>query len=175
MKISELGGEFALINRVVQRECPDPAVVKGVGDDCAVIDAGGGECLLVTTDMMCEEVHFSFRWQSFHQVGWKLMEANVSDIVAMGGTPRWAFLSLSLTSDTSVEQVDEFYRGLYDSASRHSLYLIGGDTTHADRRVLSLTIIGTAPRNLIRYRSGALPGDIVCTRCLLAGPRFDIV
>ena len=162
MKISEIGGELALINRVVRRECLDPAVVKGVGDDCAVIDAGGDECLLVTTDMMCEEVHFTFRWQSFYQVGWKLMEANVSDIVAMGGTPRWAFLSLSLTNDTSVEQVEDLYRGLYDSAARHGLALIGGDTTHADRRALNLAVIGTAPRDLIRYRSGALPGDLVC-------------
>ena len=126
MKISEIGGEFAFIKRVTGVTYDDPAIVCGVGDDCAVLEYDRDRYLLVTTDMMVEGTHFSPAWCSPFQIGKKLMEVNVSDIVAMAGTPRWALISLALTPDTQVEFMDEFYRGLYDSAARHGVALIGG-------------------------------------------------
>jgi thiamine-monophosphate kinase len=162
MKISEIGGEFAFIRRVTGVSYNDPAIVKGVGDDCAVLEYTPDKYLLVTVDMMVENDHFSLAWHSPNQVGQKLMEVNVSDIVAMGGTPRWAFISLALTADTQVEFMDEFYRGLYDSARKHNVALIGGDTTHGRELVLNLALIGDVERNLVRLRSHAMPGDLIC-------------
>jgi thiamine-monophosphate kinase len=162
MKISDIGGEFALIRRVTGASYNDAAIIKGVGDDCAVLDYKGDNYLIVTTDMMVEGSHFSLKWFSPYQIGKKLMEVNVSDIVAMGGSPRYALISLALKRDTQVEFMDNFYRGLYESAGKHSVALIGGDTTSGNEMAVNLTLIGDADKNIVRYRSGAVPGDIIC-------------
>ena len=162
MKISDIGGEFALIRRLTGAPYNDPAVIKGIGDDCAVLEYTSDKYLLITVDMMVENDHFSLAWHTPYQVGKKLMESNVSDIISMGGTPRWAFISLALTADTQVEFMDDFYRGLYDSAAKHRVELIGGDTTHGRDLVLNLALVGDVDRNLVRLRSHAVPGDLIC-------------
>lgn len=162
MKISELGGEFALIRRLTGRPCQDPAIVKGVGDDCAVLEYTPDRHLLVTVDMMVENDHFSLKWHTPRQIGQKLMESNVSDILAMGGTPRWAFVSLALTPATSVEFMDEFYGGLYESAERHRVAILGGDTTHGRDLVVNVALLGDVARDRVRLRSQAVPGDLIC-------------
>jgi thiamine-monophosphate kinase len=182
MKISEIGGEFAFIKRVTGVSYRDPAIIRGVGDDCAVLEYTPDTYLLVTVDMMVENSHFRMDWFSPYQVGMKLMEVNVSDIIAMGGSPRWAFISLALTHDTEVEFMDEFYRGLYDSAKKHGVALVGGDTTHGRELVLNLALIGDVDKDHVRLRSQAEPGDLICVtgtlgkseaglRLLLAGRR----
>lgn len=167
MKIAEIGGEFALIRRLTGRPLRDPAVVKGVGDDCAVLEYTPDRHLLVTVDMMVENDHFTLAWHSPFQVGWKLMESNVSDIISMGGTPRWAFISLSLTPAIQVEFMDEFYRGLYESAGRHNVALVGGDTTHGRDLVLNLALLGDVEKPLVRLRSHAVPRDLICATGML--------
>jgi thiamine-monophosphate kinase len=137
-------------------------VIKGVGDDCAVVEYTQDKYLLITVDMMVEDDHFSLAWHTPFQVGRKLMESNVSDILATGGSPKWAFLSLSLKTDTTVEFMEELYRGIYDSADRHEVSLIGGDTTHGSEMTLSLTVIGEIDKSMLRLRSDAIPGDFIC-------------
>jgi thiamine-monophosphate kinase len=161
MRIAEIGGEFALIKRVTGA-CRNPAVVQGIGDDCAVLEYTADRYMLVTVDMMVENDHFTLGWHSPSQVGSKLMESNVSDILAMGGVPRWAFVSLSLKPDLDVEFVEELYRGMFRSAERHGVALIGGDTTHGRDMTLSLTLIGDVEKSQVRLRSHALPGDLLC-------------
>lgn len=162
MKIADIGGEFALIRRLTGVRQSDPAIVKGVGDDCAVLEYTPEKYLLVTVDMMVENDHFSLAWHTPFQVGSKLMESNVSDIISMGGTPRWAFISLALTPSTDVEFMDAFYEGLYDSAGRHKVALIGGDTTHGRNLVVNLAILGDVDKDFVRLRSHAVPGDLIC-------------
>ena len=162
MKISEIGGEFALIRRLTGRTYQDQAILKGVGDDCAVLEYTPDRHLLVTVDMMVENDHFSLRWHTPFQIGRKLMESNVSDIVAMGGTPRWAFVSLALTPATDVAFMDEFYRGLYDSAERHRVAILGGDTTHGRDLVANVALLGDVAKDQVRLRSHAVPGDLIC-------------
>lgn len=162
MKIAELGGEFALIRRLTGKTYHDPAIIKGVGDDCAVLEYTADRYLLVTVDMMVENDHFSLKWHTPYQVGQKLMESNVSDIIAMGGTPRWAFVSLALTPAIDVAFMDAFYRGLYDSASRHQVALLGGDTTHGRDLVVNLALMGDVAKELVRLRSSAAVGDLLC-------------
>jgi thiamine-monophosphate kinase len=167
MKISEIGGEFALIKRVTARPYKDPAIIKGVGDDCAVLEYSDEKYQLITVDMMVENDHFTLAWHSPSQVGSKLMESNVSDILSMGGSPRWAFLSFALTPDIQVEFMDEFYRGLYESADRHNVALVGGDTTHGRDIVLNLALVGEVDKAGVRLRSHAVPGDLICTTGVL--------
>ncbi|MEN6474112.1 MAG: thiamine-phosphate kinase [Syntrophaceae bacterium] len=162
MKIADIGGEFALIKRLTQKTYEDPVVVKGVGDDCAVLKYTDVSYLLVTVDMMVENDHFTLEWHSPYQIGYKLMEANVSDIIAMGGTPHWAFLSIALTPSTEVEFMDEFYRGLYASAESHGVHLIGGDTTHGGIMVVNLALLGAVEHDALRLRSMAIPGELIC-------------
>jgi thiamine-monophosphate kinase len=169
MKISEIGGEFELIRRLTQKKITDKHVIKGIGDDCAVLEYNKEEYLLVTTDMMVEGDHFSLKWFSPCQIGMKLMEVNVSDIVSMAGIPTYAFISMSLPSSTAVEFMDEFYKGLYKSAQKHGVVLSGGDTTHGLHYVFNLTLLGKVPKKLLRLRCHAQKGDKICVTGCLGG------
>lgn len=169
MQISEIGGEFSLIKRLTGKKITDPNVICGVGDDCAVIGYISDKYLLLTTDMMVENRHFRLDWLSPFQIGKKLMEVNVSDIVSMGGTPKYALVSLSIKKNTTVEFLDEFYRGLYASAKRHNIIIIGGDTNRGRELVFNLTLVGEVKRSLLRLRSGAKIGDLICVTGDLGG------
>lgn len=180
MDLKELGGEFEFIKRVTGGIVLPEEVLCGVGDDCAVIRQGGDRVLLVTADMMVENDHFSLKWQTPYQVGMKLMEVNVSDIHAMGGRSRFAFISMSLVKGVQVEFMDELYRGLYDRAKIHGVAVLGGDTTHGTELVFNLTLLGEAEAQAVRYRRGAAPGEWFCVtgdiggstaglKCLLRG------
>jgi len=168
MKIKDIGGEFELIKRITGKAVNDKNVIKGIGDDCAVI-YNGNKYLLVTTDMMVENDHFNLKWQTPQQVGMKLMEANVSDIVSMGGKPTYAFISMSLTKETSVELIEGIYEGLHISAKIHKVIILGGDTTHGTEHVFNLTLLGEVDKSLVKYRSCAREGDIICVTGKLGG------
>lgn len=169
MEISEIGGEFALIKRLTNRKVNDANVIKGVGDDCAVIKFNKKKFLLITTDMLVENDHFSLKWQTPFQVGMKLMEVNVSDIVSMGGTPKYAFLSLSIKKNTSVEFMDELYKGIYFSAKKHKVKVLGGDIIHGTEYAFNLTILGAVEKSLLRLRSSAKANDLICVTGKLGG------
>lgn len=158
MKISDIGGEFALIDRVTR---PGGAVV-GVGDDAAVLKYTRGRYQLLTTDMLCDGDHFRREWSTPEQIGMKSMEVNVSDIAAMGGLPTYAVISVSLTSDTSVEFMDRLYRGFYSVADRHNFKIVGGDMTHADTMVVNVALLGEVEKDKLCLRSDAKVGDLIC-------------
>jgi len=164
MKISDLGGEFKLIERLA-RPARNPDVLCGIGDDAAVVRTAGG-LQVFTTDMLVEGDHFSLRYFTPRQIGIKAMESNVSDVAAMGGEPRYALISIALTEDTEVEFVDGFYEGIYEVAGKYGLDVIGGDTTHGPRIVLNVTLIGTVQEDRLCLRSDARPGD----RIFVSGP-----
>lgn len=168
MKIPEIGGEFELIKRLTAK-INDNNIIKGVGDDCAVLKYTKDKYLLVTTDMMVEDDHFSLKWYTPFQVGMKLMEINISDIAAMAGIPKYAFISMSIKRDTTVEFMDELYKGLYESAKKHGVLIIGGDTTHGTEYVFNLSLLGEVDKNLLRLRSGAKKNDLICVTGTLGG------
>jgi thiamine-monophosphate kinase len=87
----------------------------------------------------------------------------------MGGLPLYAFISMSLRRDTTVEFMDDFYKGLMASGSRHAVTLLGGDTTHGTEYVFNLTLLGSAPPGLVRLRSMAVKGDLICVTGDLGG------
>lgn len=154
-------GEFGVIG--LFRQAADPLrswTVQGIGDDCAVLDAGSDERLLVTTDALVERVHFLRKASSPAQLGRKAMAVNLSDIAAMGGEPTAAFLTLALTSDLDSAWVEDFRDGLMASAREHEVDLLGGDTVSSKADlVVSLTVLGRALAPEVVYRSGMSPGD----------------
>ena len=164
MLISELGGELALIDRL-RRPSRNPKVLVGIGDDAAVV-MYGEELLAVTTDLLVEGDHFSLEYFSPRQVGWKAMESNISDLAAVGAEPRYALVGLTLRSDSSVELVEGIYEGIYASADRCGVEVIGGDTTHGEVLVLAVTLFGEVGREDLHLRSSARPGD----RIFVSGP-----
>lgn len=158
MKITELGGEFALIDRVVR----EGGCLVGAGDDCAVIESGKDKHLLFTTDMLCEGDHFRPDWASPNQIGAKAMEVNVSDVAAMGGLPRHAVVALSLTKHVTVEFMDGLYEGMYSVADKYGFTIVGGDTTRSSLLTISVALLGEVEPQLLSLRSDAKVGDKIC-------------
>jgi thiamine-monophosphate kinase len=131
-----------------------PGLRVGIGDDAAVFADGR----VLTVDTMVEGVHWDARL-SPEDVGWKLVAVNVSDVGAMGGSPTWALLALSLPSPLDRGWVTAFAAGLRAACTRWNLALVGGDTTRGGVRTASLTVGGRAPRPVLR--SGGRAGDDV--------------
>jgi len=158
MKIKEIGGEFALIKRI-SRKIKDTSVMTQIGDDTAVVKVGG-KLLLLTTDTLVEDDHFSLKWSTPYQIGMKAMEINVSDIAANAGRPRYALISLCLKENTEVEFIDELYKGIYSVANKYGFEIVGGNLTHGKQIVIDVAMIGEAKKPVLR--SGAKIGDLIC-------------
>jgi thiamine-monophosphate kinase len=135
-------------------------VVKGVGDDCAVWKEGDVFKLL-STDTMVEGDHFIRSWLTPEEIGWRLLESNVSDIAAMGGTPQFVFLSIVLNKSATPEWVRSVYDGIKSRCDNYGISLLGGNTTHGDTVSFTVTIVGETSTAPI-YRSGAVAGDLLC-------------
>ncbi len=161
MRIKDLG-EFGLIKRIGRLLPPCSGdVVVGVGDDVAVVDTGGKHYLLLTCDIQVENTHF-LPSVSPYQLGLKAAAVNLSDIGAKGGEPLHFLVSLALRAETSVEWVDEFYRGLGEGASRHGADIIGGNLSHTQGpQVVDLFLTGRVKKEELLLRGGARPGDKV--------------
>jgi len=132
-----------------------------LGDDCAVLRPRPGEELLVTTDLFLEGVHFKKESIKAAEAGQRCQVRGLSDIAAMGGTPRWCFVSLALDGASGSGWVDGFYRGLLALARRHSVELAGGDLSVARRIAADIVVIGVVPKGTALRRSGARPGDAI--------------
>ncbi|MFZ5478486.1 MAG: thiamine-phosphate kinase [Myxococcota bacterium] len=126
--------------------------VLGIGDDAAVLASGE----VVTTDTMVEGVHWDARLDPA-DVGWKLVAVNVSDVGAMGATPTWATLALTLPAPLDRAWVEAFASGVREACDRWGVSLVGGDTTRGPARVATLTMAGAATRPV--SRAGGRPGD----------------
>jgi len=162
VKLSDIG-EFGFIDRISPLgKIRAEGVVKGIGDDCAVIDVRGPEYLLITTDLLVEKVHFLLDWSSPGTIGARSLTANLSDIAACGGTPRDAFLSLAIPDYMDVEWLDGFYRGLTDLARTYNVNVLGGDTTSSrGHLVINIVVTGLVPTEQVLFRHTARAGDII--------------
>jgi thiamine-monophosphate kinase len=145
---------------------PAPGVLIGIGDDAAVVELGSHSEIL-TSDMLVEGIHFDRRTTSPRDLGYKAIAVNVSDVAAMGGGPRYAMASLGLPSDAEAAWVMELYGGMREAADEYAVPVVGGDTSRADRIVLSVAMTGEVPDGGAVGRSGARAGDrIVVTGVL---------
>ena len=162
MEIKNLG-EFGLIDHLTKDiEIKNESTVKGVGDDCAVMHYGEMETL-VTTDMLMEGVHFDLTYVDMKHLGYKSAMVNISDIFAMGGTPRQLIVSIALSKRFQVEDLEDFYVGLRMACDKWNVDIVGGDTTSSlTGLAISITCIGEARKEDIIYRNGAKETDIIC-------------
>src|SRR3984885_19153 len=133
----------------------NPAVLAGIGDDCAVLglrpassrERGSENDILVTTDFTLEGIHFRRDWHSAESVGHRCLARGLSDIAAMGGEPVGAFLSLALPRDLPQTWVGRFARSLISLAERYDVTLAGGDTAESPNGVLAdIVVVGTVPK-----------------------------
>ena len=151
--------EFSLIERFFAVPSgPRDDVVLGIGDDAAVVNVPAGEQLAVAVDTMVAGVHFP-EVASAADIGHKALAVNLSDMAAMGATPRWATLALTLPQPDD-EWVESFAHGFFALAERFRVQLIGGDTTRGPLCV-SVQILGTLPQHRALQRAGAQIGDRV--------------
>jgi thiamine-monophosphate kinase len=162
-KINDLG-EFALIERFSSRWLGQGTPgVEGIGDDCAVLPAENEKSQLITTDMLIEHVHFKNDYGTPKKLGHKSLAVSLSDIAAMGGYPRHAFLSLALPESTSLKWVDDFFAGFNQLAQNTGVRLLGGDTTRSLGPIaVNVSVVGDMLTQNIKRRGAAVPGDILC-------------
>ena len=152
--------EFSLIE-VIRERC---AVMRddvrlGIGDDGAVLAVPADHELVVSTDTLVAGVHFPLHTAPF-DIGWKALAVNLSDLAAMGATPAWALLALTMPS-ADMAWIEKFADGFAALACEHRLALVGGDTTRGPLSI-TITVFGVAPAGAAITRSGAQPGDWVC-------------
>jgi thiamine-monophosphate kinase len=162
MKIGDLG-EFEFIRSIMDGCLFRPErVIKGIGDDCAVLGPLEGKALLVTTDLLVEDVHFILSKISPDHLGQKAAAVNLSDIAAMGGDARHLFVSIAVPRSMNVETLHDIYGGIKTLCRRYRVNLLGGDTSASpDRLVISIAAVGEMPEDEVLYRGGARPGDLL--------------
>ena len=140
----------------------DARLLKGIGDDCAVIVRNEASVWLLTMDTLIESVHFDRRFHPPDKLGRKAVSVNVSDIAAMGGTPVFVLFSAGLPPDFDQDWFTAFSRGMAEACREYGCTIIGGDTVASPAGFnFSLTLIGEAAAGRVLYRSGARPGDTV--------------
>jgi len=165
MKVTELG-EFGLIELLANiinksKNTGDVAwrqLLIGIGDDTAAWQDNG--CTqLATTDSLVQDIHFNLDVTGWTELGWKAIAVNLSDIAAMGGTPRYALVSLALPGELEIECVSSLYMGMVQISNQFGIAIIGGDIVAASKVMISVTIIGNLKGDSMLTRSAAMPGD----------------
>jgi thiamine-monophosphate kinase len=160
LTVAELG-ERRLVERIRSRfPAPPNVLAVGIGDDAAVAPAVRGALQVLTTDALVEGVHFDLAYSSFHDVGYKALAVNLSDVAAMGGIPRLALLSLILPATMSAGSVDALLDGFADMASSAKMTLAGGNITRSPGPlIVDVSVVGSAKPRRVLTRAGGRPGD----------------
>ena len=162
--------EFELIAKLTKALPANENVVVGAGDDCAVLDLGVPEKLvLFKTDAVVEGIHFT-RETPPEKIGRKALARCLSDIAAMAGTPTAALVTIALPNNFDADFVAKIYDGLNALAEKFGVAVVGGETTTNPERILiSIALLGTVPRGKLILRSGAKVGDAIFVTGELGG------
>ncbi len=162
-EISTLG-EFGLIEHITEGlENINNSTVYSVGDDAAILHYPSDHEILVTTDLLLENIHFDLTYVPLKHLGYKSAIVNFSDIYAMNGTPRQITVSLGISSRFTIEHIEQLYAGIRLACEEYNVDIIGGDTS-ASRQglVISITCIGEVPLGKAVRRNGANETDLIC-------------
>ena len=170
-------GEFELIRRFFSRAAPprsESGVILGIGDDAALLKLPRGTDLVATVDTVVAGRHFPDGTDA-RSVGHRALAVNLSDLAAMGATPSWATLALTLPG-ADAHWLERFAAGLFDLAEFHGVALVGGDTTRGPLTV-TIQLLGHVPHGTALRRSGARAGDLLAVSGTLgdsgAGLKFS--
>ncbi len=163
---AEKTGEFALIDRIVaeiNRVKPGEwqSVLAGPGDDAALIQLRG-RYQIATTDCLIEGVHFERDFLDWESLGWKALATSLSDIAAMGGTPKYALVSLDQPASTDFDDIVKLYQGMLMLAKESGTVIAGGNISRASELGIHTTVIGVvdSPSKAL-LRSKAKIGDVI--------------
>jgi thiamine-monophosphate kinase len=159
MRLKEIG-EFGLIKRFQKKIKTDSSVVKGSGDDCAVLKLNKRNYQLFTCDMMIEGVDFR-KTANLKSVGRKALAISISDIAACGGIPRHAVVALGLPKNMQLKQVDLLAKGLFDLAKEFKINIVGGDISASAKLTIDVSMLGIVEQNKLCLRRGAKVGDLI--------------
>ncbi len=155
--------EFQLIEALHRRYGKTgPNVIRGIGDDAAVVTPVKNHEMVVTTDLLVEGVHFDLKTASFEDIGYKAAVANLSDIAAMGAKPNYLLVSLAIPRSQSASEMQRLYRGLMLACRPYGVELVGGDTSASRHGLfLNIVLIGSVPVGCALTRGGAQAGDLL--------------
>jgi thiamine-monophosphate kinase len=154
LRVQDLG-EQGLLARLL------PFCADVVGDDGALISIAPHYSMVVTTDVLADEVHFSDRTTPPHSVGWRAVAANLSDLAAMGAEPLGITVGLSLPGVTQYSWIEQLYQGLTECLEQYNTFIVGGDICRANAVTVAITAFGQVMPQRVIQRSGALPGDAI--------------
>ncbi len=163
-------GEFGLIKRIQKKLAVDSSVLKGSGDDCAVIAYTKTQNMLLTCDMLVEGVDFR-RSDNPALVGRKALAVSLSDIAACSGLPRYALVSLGARKDTPVAYIDKLLGGMRSLAREYAVNIVGGDLSRSPRTIIDVALVGVVAKNKLTLRSAARKGDIIFVTGTLGSAR----
>jgi thiamine-monophosphate kinase len=164
-------GEFGLIERFKKLIKTDLSVIKGSGDDCAVLRYDKDRYLLFSCDMLVEGVDFLLK-ENPYLIGRKALAVSISDIAACAGIPRYCLIALGMPKNTRVEFVDELFKGMLDLAKKYKINIVGGDLSRAEQLVIDVSIIGIVEKKYLVLRSRAKKGDIIFVSGRLGGSLY---
>ena len=175
MGLKEIG-EFGFIERISRGCLIRPAmIVRSIGDDAAAFRTEPDSLMLLTTDLLVERVHFLRHACSGFDLGYKSLAVNLSDIAAMGGTARDAFVSIAIPDDCTLEYLDELYRGIRHLAAKFEVNILGGDTTRSRADlIINIAVTGYVGEREIMRRDQARPGDIIISTGSLGDSRAGL-
>lgn len=155
-------GEFGLIDYLTKNfTIKHKSTLKGIGDDAAVLDFKNKKVVL-STDLLIENVHFDLAYMPLKHLGYKAVMVNLSDIYAMNAIATQITVSLAVSNRFSLEAIEELYEGISHAAKKYNIDVVGGDTTSSKTGLLiSITALGEANEKEIIYRNGAKPNDLL--------------
>lgn len=159
-------GEFEFIENIKSRYGLDK-----IGDDCAVLPKDAETDLLLTADMLVEDIDFRLEWTTPEFLGHKALAVSLSDIAAMGGEPKWAMLSIGVPKYLwNTDFIDRFYAGWFELANKFGIELVGGDVSRSpDKLVIDSIVGGEVTKDGAILRSTAKPGDSIFIAGTLGG------
>ena len=159
-------GEFGLIKHLTNTvKLRNGSSVLGVGDDAAILSYSDSSQtrVLVTTDLLLEGIHFDLMYVPLKHLGYKSAVVNFSDIYAMNGQPKQITISLGISKRFSVEDLEEFYSGIYLACEQYGVDVVGGDTSASlTGLAISITCIGEGIEGQVVTSNGAKETDIIC-------------
>jgi thiamine-monophosphate kinase len=164
--------EFSFIEYLKRKIPGSKRATVGIGDDAAVLNIGKGKQLVVSTDVIVENVDFKIKALSPEKIGRKALAVNLSDLAAMGATPKAFVVTIGKPKYISTAWLKRFYNGLLALAKQYDVECIGGDFSKAREFFASVTILGEAKPHQVITRAGAKPGDWIAVTGSLGGSRL---
>ena len=169
-------GEFGFINKI-SRGCliRSDNIVKSIGDDAAAFHSDPRQLILVTTDLLVERIHFLRDAISGFDLGFKSLAVNLSDIAAMGGTAREAFVSIAIPDNCALDYLDDIYDGIKKLAAEFEVNVLGGDTTRSKiDLIINIVVQGVVPEKELLSRDAARPKDVIVSTGFLGDSKAGL-